>query len=54
VHNLMDFSIRIRMDAQIYTYIGHNFEELVSRIGNAHRDSKMGRVGLEVQGHVHI
>jgi hypothetical protein len=42
------------MDAWIYTHTGHNSEELVFGIGNAQRDNKMGRVGLEVQSHIYI
>jgi hypothetical protein len=38
----MEFITRDKMDAQIYTHIGHNFEELVFGIGNVHRDINMG------------
>jgi hypothetical protein len=50
----MEFSTENIMDTYIYTYNGHNYEEIVFGIGNAQRDNKMGKVGLEVQGHIYI
>jgi hypothetical protein len=44
----MELDTKNRTDTQIYTYIGHNIEELVFGIGNAQRDNKMGGVVLEV------
>jgi hypothetical protein len=43
-----------KMDALIHTHIGYNPEELLFRIGIAWRDNNMGRIGLEIQWHVHI
>jgi hypothetical protein len=40
----IEFNTENKIDAQIYTYIGYNLEELVSRIGNAQRNNQLGGV----------
>jgi hypothetical protein len=50
----MDFSMRDRVDAQMYIHIGHSSKELVFGVGNAQGDDMVGRFDLEVQIHIHI
>jgi hypothetical protein len=46
--------IRDKVATPIHIHIGYNPKEFLFRIGDAHEDNRMERIGLEICNHILI